>query len=219
MEQIGVISELFWECYPRMYERLGKVSGASRNVTIAIENEGYSPAETMGDFIHIHDEWLYENPQDYDCLTHELAHVIQNDWDENYCEYSDYIERFADFCRYEYAYKNGYYNDRVWELQTVDQESDIASSNRFFVWLDYTYSTDSKDTMLKFFKVCFERKYESQDWDAAWKEIFSGTGLEGRKINEVWKEYSKSDFASLYAVSDGKSSPLLEKYDIRKKGK
>ena len=69
------------EVYPAMYERFGVYSDASTDVTLAIEDEGYEIAETSGDFVHLHDQWLYEWPDDYDCLTHEFAHVIQNGLD------------------------------------------------------------------------------------------------------------------------------------------
>ena len=216
-EQINVLSELFWECYPRMYERFGTSSNAPTDVVLAIENEGYSPANTSGNFIHLHDEWLGEYKDDYDCITHELAHVIQNGWDETTCEYSDYIERFADFCRYEYAFRNGLYNDSAWTLWTAEYENQIYSSNRFFVWLDYTYSTPENDIMLNFFRVCYQQKYTSDQWDLAWQEIFSGSALDGRTISDVWSEYVGSDFAKLSAQASDGTSELLSRYDIRGK--
>ena len=111
-EQLGVLTNLFWEVYPKMYERFGVVSDAPVDVTIAVEAEGYEIAWAMGSWIHLRDEWLWNHPEDFDCITHELAHVIQNGWDENYLEYGAYIERFADYCRFVYAYDNGRYNDR-----------------------------------------------------------------------------------------------------------
>ena len=216
-EQITTLSELFWECYPRMYERFGTTSAAPTDVVLAIEDEGYSPAECSGNFVHLHDQWLADDPTDFDCITHELAHVIQNCWDEENCEYSSYIERFADFCRYEYAFRDGLYNDHGWTLWTPDHESDISTSNRFFVWLDYTYSTPSNDIMLNFFRVCCEGNYTSDRWDEAWQEIFAGSELEGRTINEVWEEFVSSDFAYLSAYASTGTSELLTKYDVRGK--
>lgn len=214
-DQIVTASQLFWECYPRMYARFGTVSAAPRDVILAIENEGYAPAEASGEFVHIHDSWLRDNPNDFDCLTHEFAHVIQNGWDGDFCGSSDFIERFADFCRYEYAFRSGLYNDSCWTLWSADYENSIDSSNRFYVWLDYTYSTPSKDIMLDFFRVCYEEKYPSFQWDEAWQEIFSGSALEGRSIDDVWNEFAASDFAYLSADTSYGSSELLSRYDIR----
>ncbi len=60
-----MLSELFWECYPKMVERFYVLSDAPMDVTIAIENEGYEVAEAGGNFVHLHDQWLYSNPDDY----------------------------------------------------------------------------------------------------------------------------------------------------------
>lgn len=109
-----MLSELFWECYPKMVERFYDLSDAPTDVTIAIENEGYEVAEAGGNFVHLYDQWLYSNPDDYDCITHELAHLIQGSgWAPDYLEYSDYIEVFADCCRYEYAMREGIFNNKL----------------------------------------------------------------------------------------------------------
>ena len=214
-KQIDVISRLFWQCYPRMYARFGAVSNAPAEVTLAIEDEGYEIAETAGNFVHLHDRWLEEWPTDYDCLTHEFAHVIQNGWDEDRCEYGSYIERFADACRYEYALDGGYYNDACWTLWPVDGEPDRESSVRFLVWLDTVYSTPENDVLLNYFRVCWEEKYTADRWDEAWAGIFAGTALEGMDIDEVWALYESSDFARLSAEApEGETSELLAAYEV-----
>lgn len=224
-EQIVVLAQLFWQSYPKMYARFGSVSGASTTVTLAIENSGYEVAETAGNRIHLHDKWLSGGSTDYDCITHELAHVIQNGWNANYLGNIDYIERFADYCRFVYALDNGYYNDACWTLQTADTESSLNSSVRFLVWLDYMYSTggnmfsSSNDLLLKYFRICSEKKYFSTEWDAAWQEIFEGSDLEGISIDEAWELYVTSDFAyySSESYQNGGVSELLSYYDIRAK--
>ena len=214
-KQIDVISRLFWQCYPRMYARFGGVSGAPTEVTLAIEDEGYEIAETAGSFVHLHDRWLEERPTDYDCLTHEFAHVIQNGWDEEHCEYGSYIERFADACRYEYALDDGYYNDACWTLWPVAGEPDRESSVRFLVWLDTVYSTPDRDLLLNFFRACWEETYPADRWDEAWREIFAGTALADMDIDEVWALYEASDFARLSAEApEGETSELLTAYDV-----
>ncbi len=216
--QIVTISELFWECYPRMYQRFGAAGESPTEVTLAIENEGYEIAETSGNFVHLHDQWLHDYPTDYDCLTHEFAHVIQNGWNGETLEFDSYTERFADYCRFVYAFDRGSYNDACWTLQTVEAEPDRESSVRFLVWLDYTCSTPDHDLMLTYFDVCRNRQYPSGEWDAAWQEIFAGTALEGMSIDEVWDMYAASDFAYLFSVADPpETSELLAAYDVRGK--
>ena len=218
-EQIVTISELFWECYPRMHARFGSAGKSPVDVTLDIEDGGYEIASASDNKVHLHDGWLQQNPNDYDCLTHEFSHVIQNGWDGDYCEYSGYIERFADCCRYIYAFEDGKYNDSVWELQTVRSESTRESSVRFLVWLDYTYSTEDNDLLLKYFTACRSKLYKADNWDRAWQEIFKGTELEGMDIDKVFELYSESEFAKLSSKGKNGNSLLLKKYDIREKTK
>lgn len=212
------LSKLFWQSYPRMYERYADITDPPTDVILAIEDEGYEVAEAGGNFVHLHDQWLYSNPDDYDCIVHELAHVIQAGWENPFLEYSSYIELFADVCRMEYAMDNGYYNDNSWLLQTVDGQDTRKTSVRFLVWLDYMYSNGDIDIMRRFCEVCYNKKYSSAEWDDAWQEIFKGTELEGKTADEAWELYTDSDFAYLSSYSEkGETSVLLQDYDIRGK--
>lgn len=171
-----------------------------------------------GNRVHINDQWLYYNPTDYDCLTHEFSHLLQEGWSVDYLENSDTIERFADYCRYIYAYNEGEYNDGQWELQTVWTESTREASVRFLVWLDYYYSTSKKDLIREWSLACSSQSYEPSQWEKAWKKLLKGTKLKGKSMEEVWKKYEASDFAVCSSVAeDGKSSELIRRYDVRRK--
>ena len=215
-EQIVILSRLFWQCYPKMYRRFGKAGKSPTSITLNIEDRGYEIAWQMNNLIHLHDGWLQRYPDDFDCITHELAHAIQNGWEGNRLEYDDYIERFADVCRYLYAFENGKYNDPQWELQTAEVENKRKDSNRFPVWFDYQYSTPECDLLLQYFTVCRSEKYPKAEWKEAWQEIFKGSALEGRDIEDVWKEYEKSEFAALSTHAENGTSPLLEQFDVRR---
>lgn len=214
--QIVTASRLFWQCYPKMYARFGQAGQSPTDVRLAIENEGYEIAWACGNLVHIHDGWLASHPEDFDCLTHEFAHVIQNGWEDETLEYSDYIERFADCCRYLYAFDKGHFNDRHWQLQTVRHERDRKSSVRFLVWLDHFYSTKENDILLNFFTVCRSQRYSSNNWDKAWKEILIGSSLADLSIEEIWQMYEKSEFAFLSSLRHEKESELLTRYQLRK---
>lgn len=206
--QIAALCRLFWYSYPKMHDRFGDISGASDDVTLYIVNSGYEVAYAEKNEIWLHDTYLQQNENDYDCITHELAHVLQDKWLDEYLEYSGYIERFADYCRYIYAYDGGYYNDTVWELQDIFEETDRESSVRFFVWLD---SRTQTDIIKKFFKVCNNREYETADWGSAWAQIFAGTEFDGMTADEVWQMYADDDFAYYFsgAESFGEKSELI----------
>ena len=195
VEQIIMISKLFWQCYPAMYKRFGEILFSPEDIFLAIEDEGYEVAWNSGNLVHLHDKWLKDNPTDYDCLTHEFAHAIQDEWLEQYLEYDGYIERFADYCRYIYAYNNGYFNDNGWTLWTPENESSRETSVRFLVWLDTFYSTTDNDIIFRYANVARNGHYSRDSWDRAWKKIFKGSALEGKSIDEVWALYTKSDFA------------------------
>ena len=217
--QIITCTHLFWYCYPRMYFRFGEDVGSPTKVTLAFENEGYEIASTGGDFVHIHDKWLRDHKTDYDCLTHEFAHVIQNGWNGDYCEYSGYIERFADYCRYVYAYNNGNFNDTGWEMQTVDGEGTLETSVRFLAWLDYNYSTPEIDMIDRWFHACYDKHYRANNWDQAWAEITAGTPIEGKTGIELFQAFQKDEFAKLRtgAKRRGGTSEFEEKYGARAK--
>ena len=113
---------------------------------------------------------------------------------------------------------NGGYNDSGWTLQTVTDEPDRESSVRYLVWLDYNLSGPDRDFMKDYFLVCTKGEYGSSEWKKAWKKLFQGTAFEGKSVDEVWKEYAKSDFAGLSSNAEQReTSELLAKYDVRKK--
>lgn len=236
-EQIWRISNLFWNCYPKMYKRfVSDVQSSDCEMTIAIEDEGYSPASCGGHRIHLNDMWLHDSPTDIDCITHELGHTLQNrynsnDWDGwsgEFCGDSDYIENFADYCRYVYAYKDGCYNDDHWDPKKVkikDGDTKCVNYNsiRFLLWLDYNYSDDKNDVMVKFSDVCRNSKIKQADWNNAWEEIFKDVpGLNGRSITDVWEQYlNDTGFSDADATVPygrlGQKSQLLQNYNIREK--
>jgi hypothetical protein len=217
--QIVVLSRLFWANYPKMYERFGAAGESPTEITLDIENKGYGIAWNMGKLVHLHDGWLEKCPEDYDCITHELAHAIQNGWDGETLEYDSFIERFADACRFLYAFNNGEFNDKDWQMQVLDREPTREDSVRFLVWFDYFYSTEDNDLLLNYFKVCRGEKYPKAQWKEAWAEIFKGSALEGRDVDDIYAEYAASEFAGLSTKAADGISPLLAKYDVRRNTK
>ena len=214
--QIVVLSRLFWANYPKMYKRFGEAGESPKAITLDIENRGYGIAWNMGKLVHLHDAWLEKCPEDYDCITHELAHAIQNGWNGETLEYDSFIERFADACRFLYAFNDGEFNDKDWQMQTLRREPTREDSVRFLVWFDYFYSTKDNDLLLNYFKVCRSEQYPKDNWKQAWAEIFKGSALEGRDVDDIYAEYAASEFATLSTKAEGGTSPLLSKYDVRR---
>jgi hypothetical protein len=199
-----------------MYRRFGAAGQSPTKITLDIENRGYGIAWCAGSLLHLHDGWLEKCPEDFDCITHELAHAIQNGWEGERLEHDSFIERFADACRYLYAFEDGKYNDLHWQMQTVKREPTRADSVRFLVWFDYFYSTKENDLLLKYFRVCKEGRYPKADWKSAWAAIFAGSALDGRDIEEIYAEFAASEFALLETGKKEGVSPLLSVFDVRK---
>ena len=64
--------------------------------------------------------------------------------------------------------------------------------------------------------VCRSEKYPTENWKEAWAEIFKGSALEGRDIDDIYAEYTASEFAGLSTRVENGISPLLAKYDVRR---
>jgi len=225
VNQIIECTKIFWYCYPKMYERFA-IANTPRDVKFIVQNEGYEVAYAAGDSVYIHDQWLERNQHDFDCLTHEFSHVIQNGWSDEYVPtYGNdtyMIERFADYCRFVYAFNMGYYNNREWELQTKYGEDSYVSSVRFWVWLDYNYSTKNIDIMKRIFQaIGYEYDWaRTKDWrngGKAWKNVFKGTAIANKTLGQLWEMYASSDFSILSSKTDifGAQSPLEIKYNVR----
>lgn len=222
-EQIVIAAKLFWYCYPQMYARFATETSPT-DIILYIENFGYEVAEAWENKVHIHDGWLAYCPIDFDCLTHEFAHIVQSDWQEEYMPFfeddSYMVERFADFCRFLYAYKDGKFNDLTWDLQTAETESNYHDSVRFWVWLDYTYSTPENDIYAKMNAQILSQKYTTADWaenGIAWQDAFTGTAAYGKDLNTLWDEYVATEMAMLPSGVEqpGEVSPLLKAVSLR----
>lgn len=224
-EQIVTCAKLFWYCYPRMYFRFAH-ENTPTTVTLKIENFGYEIASAGGSEVHIHDMWLANNPIDFDCLTHEFSHIIQGGWNGAHVpsKGSDtyMIERFADYCRYLYSYQNGLYNDLTWTLQTINDEASYDKSVRFWVWLDYTYSTPEIDIMQRMASLIAkaDRQYAAKHWEpegTAWNTVFQGTGAEGKNLHQLWDEYAATKMSTLSSRSHRKGdlSALTREVNLR----
>ncbi len=221
--QIVIAAKLFWYCYPQMYARFATETSPT-DVILFIENFGYEVAEAWENKVHIHDQWLEGCPIDFDCLTHEFAHTVQSDWLEEHMPFfeddSYMVERFADFCRYLYAYRDGMFNDRCWEIQTIESESNYHDSVRFWVWLDYTYSTPENDIFAKMNAQIMSAKYSTADWEPngiAWQDAFKGTDAYGKDLLTLWDEFAATEMSKLssHVAKGEETSPLLNAVPLR----
>ena len=239
--QIIRIADLFWYSYPTMRARFVKddidENGNPKDVTITIAYSSTitNAAECLGDHIKLQNSHFTKNQTDYDAVTHELGHTLQNrlvqqsennfiwqGWKDDKLENKNYSETFADYCRYMYAYNDGYYNDDHWTpLKEQNNNPNTHNSIRFLIWLDNKYSNEKCDIIYNFSEVCRKGEYSTYQWRQAWKEIFRGSKLENRDIDDVWSEYFYIDTrfsdGDAKAPAIGERSPLIEEFNIRSK--
>lgn len=109
---------------------------APKNVTLKIiKAEDGTVAYTQGSTITVNGEYLVKNPQDYDCFTHELMHVVQQ------YEYAAPLwlqEGIADYARDKYGLNNVHAR---WSLpKTVTKGQYYTNSYRtsaaFLKWIE-----------------------------------------------------------------------------------
>ncbi|MCR5599983.1 MAG: hypothetical protein K6G33_04490 [Ruminococcus sp.] len=233
ISQFETLADLFWNCYPAMYSRFASdIPDQDVDVKLLlIQSNDY--AYTDGHTVYINEGALVDHREDYDFFTHELAHSLQNrlkvgkqyywtwakweGWNGNYLEDDEYIENFANYCRYVYAYKDGLYNDGSgWEPRKMQPNGEAThNSFRFLLWLDYM--DRNNDITLKFFNACISKSYPKNDWSRAWEDIFKGTVFNGRTIDNVWQEYLTSSFSNADAVrrEGQEKSDLITQTNVR----
>ena len=233
VSQFETLADLFWNCYPAMYNRFASdIPDKDVYVKLIIEqSNAYAYAD--GHTVYLNEQALVNNRTDYDCITHELAHTLQNrlklgkeyywkwgKWDcldGNYLEDDEFIENFANYCRYVYAYQDGLYNDGSgWEPRKLQPGGEAThNSFRFLLWLDWT--DRNNDITQRFLDACISKEYPKNDWRRAWEDIFKGTAFNGRTIDSVWEEYLTSSFSNADAIRrEGKDkSDLIAWFDVR----
>lgn len=221
-------SRLFWKCYPAMYLRLAN-KDSYKQVNLHFRGNFKNPAGTGGNDVDLNQVWKSENPYDFDCLTHEYGHVLQNIKEDFHSPYllnpngtdnKYFVEIFADVVRAEYSIDNGYYNNKLWKLNTVYTQNSCFNNVRFFVWIDYTYSTKENDILQKLNKSVKDMNIPSEAFYAdgeIWKICFKGTGAEGKSLSELWNDFYCTQFPWLNAVPAdfGQDSDLEKAYNIR----
>ena len=224
-KQLDHIEALFYEAYPKMYDRFGGYNNAPTDVIIKIVPEVdednpnvISTSGYDGNVIWLKEKWLDHayNYDGFDALTYEFGQIIQYGWDYDNLEFgTDSCASFAEYCRFIYAYKDGRYNDKNSELEDANTESERDISARFLVWLDYETSESNKDIIRDYFEVCSDFNHSS--WDKEWKTLFKNTKFSGKSIDEVWDIYVNSDFAYYDSVAPDKDtkSELINETNVR----
>lgn len=208
------ILTIFREQYEKMAEKYNP--NAPRTVMCTIDPGYDGVAYASGNKITVSAAWLQNNPNDADCVTHELFHVVQG-----YPTYDPVwlVEGLADYARGEF----GLYNDLShWGFPSFDAGQHYTNSYtvtaRFLAWcVKYV----NPDLVVRLDSLFRQNRYTPSVWeemtgatiDNLWAEYAADPGLD-RMVGDVDLDgnVTVSDVVALRtAIVDGKSSRL---YDI-----
>jgi hypothetical protein len=165
--------ELFFRVYPQEVMRFNRK--ASRKVTFVISSEWKGFAATIGTVIKFDPSWLEKNPQDIDCATHELMHVVQAYHSQ--ANPGWLVEGIADYGREAFGINN---KNAGWGL-TAYRHGQLytdayCTTARFLVWTEKRYN---KNLVKKLDEDMREGKYTDKLW----------VNLTGKTVDELWHLY------------------------------
>lgn len=176
------IKEVYFTQYPKMRARYNPTR--PRAVTMKFDPDYDGVAYTGGDMggagIKFSVNYLKSNPNDADCATHELFHVVQG----GYMNYNSesfegaICEGIADYARSVY----GLYNSlQGWSLGEYNSSQTIltryASNARFLTWINQNKNSEAT-YMLN--KTMHNGTYTSDMW----------VQLTGMTSDELWNAYA-----------------------------
>lgn len=138
----SVLEKLYQDEFKTVYPKIacylnGSAGVVYPNVTLILEVFAAGDtraAYATGNEVHISQAWLKDHLLERGVLTHELAHVVQND--DGIRAESWLVEGVADYLRYLYTPLNP-----AWNLQPVTDKSisytqGYAVTARFLLWLE-----------------------------------------------------------------------------------
>ena len=177
-EMKETLSELFVTVYPQM--AAGYNENAPKFVKIYISSG--DSIYTLNSRIYLSASYLTENPRDYDCLTHELMHVVQH---YPVSDPSWLIEGIADYARYVYGLNN---EAAGWSLKTPTAQSSYTDSYRtaaaFLNWLETESGAGSG--IVKELDARLRNGTYDTEGHSDWEEIT------GKSLDDLWSDYLKA---------------------------
>lgn len=169
------LADSFEELFPQIWARFGE--GEMPEIVYAIEGGYDGIAYTSGQKIGLNPRWLQKNPNDTDCMTHELIHAAQR-----YPKYRPgwLVEGIADYGRGVY----GKYNvEAGWSLPETYAGGNLKDGYRtaaaFLLYLEKNEDPEIVD-------VCNRALQNESYTDALFEE------RTGKPLETLWEEYTKA---------------------------
>lgn len=167
--------DTYFTVYPVLARHYNE--GTVKEVIFFIDTAYAGVAEAGGNQVRINPKWLKAHPNDFDLVTHEVMHLIQNYppdagpwW---------LVEGIADYVRYVFGVDNTLGG---WSLPNYDSSQNFDNSYRitarFLVWLE----SEVRPGIVKQLDHAMRCKTYNPE---IWHEL---TGL---TVNELWENYAK----------------------------
>ena len=178
VEMKETLLDLFVTVYPQMAAEYNENAPEFVKIYIYSGDSIY----TSYSCVYLSASYLTENPLDYDCLTHELMHVVQH-----YPSYdpSWLAEGIADYARYVYGLNN---DAAGWSLKTPTAGSSYTDSYRttaaFLNWLE-TKSGVGSGIVKELDARLRAGTYDTEN-HSDWEEIT------GKSLDTLWTDYLRA---------------------------
>ncbi len=172
------IKEIYFNQYPKMRARYNPTR--PRAITMVFSPDYDGVAYTMGTTIVYSVAYLKSNPNDVDCATHELFHVVQG----GYSNYGSsafataFCEGVADYARSVYGMYN---SEGGWSLPAYSSSQSYTDSYRvtarFLTWVQQRVDSS---IIYNLNKTMHAGTYT----DDLWVE------MTGKTVDQLWSEYA-----------------------------
>ena len=132
--------------------------------------------------ININPEYAINNPEDYDLVTHEAWHVVQ-DW---YFGYLWACEGLGDYARHIYGVNNAAAGWSLGDYRSGSSYDDgYGTTGRFWLWMEQNKSSSFPEDLNK---ALVNEEYNNTTW---WSSRY------GKTIAQMWEEYASSPGAKI----------------------
>lgn len=173
--------DLFFKVYPKEAKEYNH--DAVKTVFFVIDpSYTRTPAATWTETTRFSPTWFSQHPEDIDCATHELMHVVQGYDFSNYGRNESVmpvwlVEGICDYVRYQFGIENIPAN---WTLPAVSPNQSYRNSYRvtarFFIWLK---KHKDKHIVKQLDKALRDGNYNAAIW----------TKLTGETVDQLWNDY------------------------------
>jgi|GEM_PF-293918 len=178
--------QTFFKVYPK--EMSAYNPNAAKEVIFVIDSACPLLAATVHNVVRFQPGWFDANPKDYDVVTHEVMHIVQ-DYQKNHFSPRWLTEGIADYVRQIYGLHN---QEANWSMPPLNNGMHYTNSYRitarFLFWI-----TEHKDK--EFVQVVDKLLRDDTYTEAVWQQ------RTGKKLEDLWAEYTaapKIDLGQLH---------------------